>query len=118
MRWKDTVNWCGVTEELMVGLNRMESIYLKNRLGEIFITSVLDGEHMEGSKHYTGEAADIQSRTLVEKFGAVHLESKINELTREINRALGPQWTLILEDFRGGNEHFHLEFDPPAPETR
>lgn len=77
----------------------------------LVITSGSDGAHMAGSKHYTGEAIDLRSKTL----GALK-SSVIATLRAE----LGPQFTVLLEADRQPQEHIHVQvrkgrrFDPEA----
>ena len=77
--------------------------------GEIFgrygapaiITSVRDGKHKEGSKHYIGQAIDLRIKHLDKRLWPVVAE--------EIGKALGPQYDVILE---AKKLHIHIEFDP------
>ena len=73
--------------------------------GEIVITSGMDGKHMKGSKHKTGGALDVRSKTFPSA------QSKRDFLIH-LRQRLGPHFDLILEDEGGENEHFHCEFDP------
>jgi hypothetical protein len=66
----------------------------------LVITAGSDGTHMAGSKHYTGEAIDVRSKTL----GA--LKSRVVKLLRD---ELGPQFTVLLEAEDQPNEHIHAQ---------
>lgn len=71
---------------------------------EAIITSANDGEHMHGSKHYTGEAIDLRI-----------IDISMNEardLALGLKKALGDDWDVILE-----KDHIHVEYDP-KPEKK
>lgn len=67
----------------------------------LVITSGSDGTHMEGSKHYTGEALDVRSKTL----NATVRQQFITTLRAQ----LGPSFTVLLEDVGTANEHVHCQ---------
>lgn len=67
----------------------------------LVITSGSDGTHMDGSKHYTGEALDVRSKT----FNATIRSGFIATLRAE----LGPPFTVLLEDVGTPNEHIHCQ---------
>jgi hypothetical protein len=67
----------------------------------LVITSGSDGQHMAGSKHYTGEAFDLRTKTLNATMRST--------LMRELRRELGPQFTVLLEDAGTSNEHAHVQ---------
>ena len=60
------------------------------------ITSAADGKHMEGSKHYTGEAIDIR------KFDM----KNVKVVVEEIKEYLGKDYDVIEE-----KTHIHIELD-------
>lgn len=69
------------------------------------ITSTTDGKHMEGSKHYTGNAIDvgIRSSSTFQFFSkAVQIS-----IVAAIKAILGPDYDVVLED-----DHIHIEYDP------
>lgn len=63
---------------------------------EMTITSGKDGNHMVGSKHYTGEAVDIRTSDMKKPI-TVHLA---------IKTALGKDYDVIYEI-----DHIHAEYD-------
>jgi hypothetical protein len=67
----------------------------------LVITSGSDGTHAPNSKHYTGEAIDLRSKTLSTATRTV--------LMAELRRTLGPQFTVLLEDVGRPNEHLHCQ---------
>ena len=67
---------------------------------QAIITCGLDGKHMPGSKHYTGEALDLRTR---------HLDMRLRPvLAEDYSKALGPQYDVVLED---NPPHIHVELD-------
>ena len=97
MRLKDaSVNPDGITGELFLALLAADEVY-KAHGSEAVITSMNDADHMQGSKHYTGEAADLRRWN-------VWSPSKV---VRELRDALGDDYDVILE-----RTHIHIEFDP------
>ena len=63
------------------------------------ITAGEDGEHMENSKHYTGEALDFRTKYL-SPTDKVYLRTLIRE-------SLGKDFDVVLE-----STHLHVEYDP------
>ena len=63
------------------------------------VTSVRDGTHMEGSKHYTGEASDFRIWWFTDKL--------LRDFARELQRRLGKEWDVVIE-----SSHLHVEYDP------
>jgi hypothetical protein len=66
----------------------------------LVITSGSDSQHMTGSKHYTGEALDLRSKTLGARKPVVIATLRIE---------LGPQFTVLLEGEGTPNEHLHIQ---------
>lgn len=69
-----------------------------------YITIGSNGKHMEGSKHYTGDALDLRSKHL-------EIPTKMIFLAKVLDR-LGKGYEGFLEDRDTDNEHFHIEYDP------
>ena len=66
------------------------------------ITSVTEGRHGTGSKHYIGNAVDFRTR---------HLDdSETRNLAAMVRSALGAEFDVVLEP-----THLHIEFDPKSP---
>jgi hypothetical protein len=67
----------------------------------LVITSTTDGQHMENSFHYTGEAFDIRTRrmTVVEK---TNLFNKIRKALTDYSKC----FQVIMEE-----NHIHIEYD-------
>ena len=98
MRIKRGVKINGIRPEILLGLNVAESIW--QRFGcELVVTSGLDGQHMTGSKHYSGLAADLRTRYFSE-------ENK-NKVALELIDALGDEFDVKIH-----STHIHIEFHP------
>ena len=66
---------------------------------DMIITSGIDGQHMEGSRHYTGEALD---------FRRSHLSPEECDLfVGDLRRRLDRDYDVVLE-----SDHVHCEYDP------
>lgn len=72
---------------------------LSVRLGHpvLTITSTRNGDHMDGSLHYSGDAADIR----------IHGWSSPTAFHAAIRRRLDKRYDVVLE-----TDHIHVEFDP------
>lgn len=64
----------------------------------VVVTSVLDGRHMVGSKHYEGNAFDLRTW--------IYSDSEVSVFVRELQRALGVDYDVIKEV-----DHIHVEYD-------
>lgn len=89
------VSIAGIQPELVLSLFMADAIFLRHG-HPMVITSVQDGEHMHGSLHYVGAAADARKP-----------ESGAESLTATLARELGENYDVILED-----DHIHWEFQP------
>jgi hypothetical protein len=69
------------------------------------ITSVLDGKHMKGSKHYEGLAFD--TRTWANSKGKQMSLDEKHKLATVIRQSLGRAFDVVVE-----RDHLHIEYDP------
>ncbi len=79
---------------------------IEGQLPDLTITSGNDSHHMEGSKHYTGDALDVRSKHLSEE--------QLASLVSIVRRRLGYGYQVIVEDRGKPGEHVHLEYDPAS----
>jgi hypothetical protein len=84
--------------ELGLALSIAQAVYAVHG-SEFAITSVVEGEHMRASLHYTGCAADLR----VPAIGS-------DTLVARLKTALGDDYDVVLE-----SNHIHVEFQPKAP---
>ena len=69
---------------------------------ELVITSINDGQHMEGSRHYKNQAIDIRSKNFPNRDSKRQFRAKLEEM-------LGPGFRVLLENEGLDNEHFHAQ---------
>lgn len=67
----------------------------------LVITAGTNGHHMTGSKHYTGQAIDLRSKSFVSR--------DKQAFTEALRRQVGPLYTVLLESEGLANEHWHLQ---------
>lgn len=92
-----------LTPQCVLAMCVTESVYNRHEL-ELTITSAFDGKHMEGSKHYSGEAFDGRTHNVP--------RAELPILVAEVRGALGPEYDVVLEAEGTDNEHIHVEYDP------
>lgn len=98
MTLKNGVKIDGINSELVLIMFIADGIFSKNNQS-MTVTSVLDGQHMKGSKHYQGMAFDI--RTYDKK------PDVVNYLVQQLKKELDFICDIILE-----KDHIHVEYDP------
>ncbi len=83
----------------------------------LVITAGSNGTHAMQSKHYSGRAVDLRSRTFADEVAKARFAAALR-------RALGPAYLVLYEDPAGPNQHFHVQvrtLNPsptlPAPRT-
>lgn len=69
---------------------------------ELVITSINDGKHMANSKHYTNEAIDLRSKNFETDAHKVEFSLRFQDF-------LGDKFRVLLENYAGPNEHFHIQ---------
>jgi hypothetical protein len=68
------------------------------------ITSSMDGEHMDGSKHYEGLAEDYRTKDIPGNIKQT--------MFSEVRNILGSDYDVLFEYENQANEHLHIEYDP------
>ena len=98
------VDLAGLRPEMTPVLINLERLF--HDLGlECVITSACGGKHGRGSLHYVGLALDFRTKTIKETRAK-------RRLVRDLRRALGRQYDVLLESEGKRNEHLHVEFQP------
>jgi hypothetical protein len=96
---KKGVKLTGIKPEIVIADIIMDQVYTQYGIQECEVTSGVDGVHMKGSKHYTGEAHDYKTK---------HMPDNIAVLITEVaQKRLGENYDVIFE-----TNHIHCEFDP------
>ena len=96
MRLKHNVSLLGMKPEIVVGMMAAQEVC--RELGvDLILTSVTDGKHSKGSRHYSGLAFDMRTR---------HMKDP-KDAHRRLSEALGEQFDVVLE-----STHIHVEYDP------
>lgn len=101
MKIKQGVTISGIQPEILMAACIIDTLYSQEygRPEGVTITSITDGKHKTGSKHYIGQAIDCRTHYFDK-------QTK-HELKRDIANALGAEFDVVLE-----KTHIHVEFDP------
>ena len=94
---KHDVEINGIRPEIALAIAITHSVMIR-RGWDLVVTSVRDGTHMEGSRHYSGCAFDVRTNFLKPE--------QISLLRNELAGALGPDFDVVIEP-----THCHVEFD-------
>lgn len=92
----------GVTTEALFAMRAAEGVFEDRKLGLVTFTSVTDGKHSPGSKHYTGHAFDIRTRDIP--------ADQWQLVAGDIRERIGTEYDVVVE-----KDHIHVEFDPKTP---
>lgn len=99
IKLKDGVTWDNVDPDFRNTLETLVVQAFDEIDRDMIITSLNDGQHMAGSLHYEGKAADLRIWNLAPN------DPKVVE--RRIAILVGPEFDVILE-----KDHIHIEYDP------
>lgn len=91
-----------ISGEMVEAVQVVFAIYDAHGLPEPVLTSVCEGDHIEGSLHSAGFAVDFRVRDVA--------KSKRPGLANAISEALGDRFDVVLEG--NPSPHIHVEFDP------
>lgn len=95
---KPGVELLGLRPETLIGVLAAYHAYTQAGY-ELILTSVTDGTHSRGSRHYVGCAFDCRRRHVP--------DDVIHVIHGNIAEALGNQFDVVLE-----STHIHIEYDP------
>lgn len=77
----------------------IDDVFRRFGMAFVTITSAIDGKHMSGSKHYTGEAIDLRTRDLS--------VAQRDDVHGALVTGLDTDFDVVLEA-----THIHVEWDP------
>ena len=98
MRLKKGSKWTGLKPEILLAVMVADSVY--SQFGhELVLTEGTGGKHMNGSKHYIGDAVDIRTNYLT--------DDELRDIVDQIRDRLTVDFDVVVEA-----THLHLEFDP------
>ncbi|OHD17922.1 MAG: hypothetical protein A2Y38_13305 [Spirochaetes bacterium GWB1_59_5] len=93
-----------IHREIWLAISIADEVYEDFGIYSLTVTSLNDGEHRKGSKHYDGEAADLRIHNVP--------QAKRESLVARLAAKLGDDYDVAWESKGKANEHVHLEFDP------
>lgn len=100
MQFKKGVKVRGVSVELAFVQPLINDIVKKyDTIEGYVITSLCEGKHSKGSRHYVGMGEDLRTRNMKAKDKP--------KCYRELKKALGRDFDVVLE-----KNHIHIEYDP------
>lgn len=95
------VRAAGMSPKVFHAIARAGDLYSSRGLN-LVVTSLNDGEHRQGSRHYSGDAADLRTHNVPPALRPV--------LAAELAKALGPGYLVLLEKPGEPSEHIHVEW--------
>lgn len=98
MQLKPTVKLSKLNPQIIIAMMVLDSVYAEHSK-DLVITAINDGQHMQGSKHYTGDAFDARTKYFKD------WERK--NVFAEIRERLPIDFDIVDEV-----DHFHVEYDP------
>lgn len=105
VRLKPGVRLVGMSPQ--IGLAISVAAFAFDEIGRpsMTVTSVTDGKHGRGSKHYVGNAVDIRTKD-------IPTDALKRSVFRAVAEDLGPEFDVVLEWIGEPQEHLHIEWDP------
>jgi len=103
LRLKGGVDLSEMSENMTSQFEKINEIFRKHSGKNGTITSGLDGKHMAGSKHYSGEAVDLRS---------YHLnDEQTKNILKDLKNSLGNDYD-VVDETKTKSPHIHIEYDP------
>ena len=98
MQIKPDVRVHGISTEILLAAMVVESV-LKTYPYSCMITSGIEGQHSNGSRHYIGNALDFRTNHIPQNL--------LSQVVSQIKAGLTQDYDVVLE-----NDHLHIEFQP------
>ncbi len=102
LKFKPGVSLLGMQPQMNCVFLSAEPIWYSQG-ADLVVTSVTDGAHSRGSRHYIGCAVDLRKHDLRDPEAAA----------KRLGEALGDQYDVVLE-----STHIHVEWDPERRGSR
>jgi len=103
------VNLSSVRPAPFFAMGVFQALFIQIAAKSLTVASANDGNHMENSKHFVGEAFDVRTRNVPEgQVTAILIEA------RKILEPLG--YDVVDETMKPGAPHIHCEYDPKGSE--
>lgn len=96
------VTVAGINPKIFHALATAAELYGAKGVGTLVVTSLKDGEHRVGSRHYSGNAADLRTHNVPQALR--------DPLAHDLAKALGVGYLVLLEKPGGPVEHIHVEW--------
>lgn len=103
LKLKPGVRVGGATNEICIAVS-VAAIAYQQYGADCVITSMCDGKHSVGSRHYEGDAFDVRVHNI--------RESDRDDMVKTLASALGADYDVLRESIGTGNEHIHIEYNP------
>jgi conjugal transfer mating pair stabilization protein TraG len=103
IQWKDSVRFTDLHPAMILAAIRASMIFESFGVPAV-VTSGNDSQHMEGSLHFAGRALDFRTKHMSGGGSAFSVRDQLRV-------ALGPTFTVLLEDFGQANEHLHVQYN-------
>ncbi len=81
-------------------LGRIHELYQNFTWGDVFVTSIEEGNHGAGSLHYCGDAFDL-------RYPEIDIKADVNVRNDLIQKEAGRHFDVVFEQ-----THIHVEWDP------
>ena len=104
--FKRGVNLDGITKECLWCMSAVSEHFMLYLDRDIVVTSVNDGRHMKGSRHYSGNAFDLRTWTTNTSGIQMDVDEKHTLAVAIINK-IGIDYDVVVE-----KDHLHIEYDP------
>jgi CRISPR/Cas system CMR-associated protein Cmr5 small subunit len=111
MKFKHSVRIKQYTPALAWMLYQIEKCeHMHQSFPEIVITSINDSSHMEGSRHYTGEAVDIRTHNFPDMIAKnTFVNTLLYMLNNNFEASVRDRFSILHESVGTPNEHIHVQ---------
>jgi hypothetical protein len=87
------------SDEITHAMNVADALSKSISGKEMIVTAVFDGMHMDGSKHYSGDAFDVRKWN--------YTMEQLSSFISNLRDNLGTDYDIVIE-----STHIHIEYDP------